>query len=83
MCAELIVSLNKLIFSVFSFVFKEHSIPTSSSSSVDKAFDTNTFVMKKKERRKISTMTSDNNFNGVCLQSFKKFFGKIKKKLKI
>ncbi|CAF1038702.1 unnamed protein product [Rotaria sordida] len=41
----------------------EEQEPSIQTSSTDKTFDTNTYVLKKKERRKISTMTTDNSFN--------------------
>ncbi|CAF2554937.1 unnamed protein product [Rotaria sp. Silwood2] len=41
-------------------LLKKRSTPT---SSTDKTYDTNTYVLKKKERRKISTLATENNFN--------------------
>jgi hypothetical protein len=45
-------------------MFKEPSTPT---STTDKTFDTNTFVLKKKERKKATTPASESSFNSVCL----------------
>ena len=40
--------------------------PWTPAHAADKAFDTNTFVMKKKERRKLATSAADHSFNAVC-----------------
>ncbi|CAF3497381.1 unnamed protein product [Rotaria sp. Silwood1] len=41
----------------------EEQEPSILKSSTDKTYDTNTFVLKKRERRKISTLGTENTFN--------------------
>lgn len=45
-------------------MFKE---PSTSTPTTNQTFDTNTFVLKKKERRKATTPASENSFNTVSL----------------
>ncbi|CAF0732613.1 unnamed protein product [Adineta steineri] len=40
--------------------------PSTPTFNTDKTFDTNTFVLKKKERRKATTPASDNSFNTLA-----------------
>lgn len=55
----------------FFFLNEESSL---SLLSNEKTFDTNTFVLKRKERRKVTTPANENSFNGVsfCLTQTKK-----------
>ena len=45
------------------FDIKEDSLQ--SNSILDKGFDTNTFVLKKKDRRKVAASAVENGFNAV------------------
>ena len=48
-----------------TFIYLEPLTPVLTN---EKPFDTNTFVLKRKERRKAPTPTNENSFNGVCIR---------------